>query len=167
MTGSNGHTQISDSTEAEIDEAVIPIAETRAHWSLFLPSVLVALIYGLAWALLAISGQGNGALAKIMFLVLVVAPPVLLAHAFLRFKSVGIALTNRHVLVAKGWPRMEGQQFEIEDIAKIGFRSSAIGRQLGVGKITLRLTDGRNISVSDVADPNAICTAIQHHIASP
>ncbi|MBZ0216349.1 MAG: hypothetical protein K8F25_07350, partial [Fimbriimonadaceae bacterium] len=80
-----GDDVLADELDGEFDETVHPLVETRAHWSLFLPSVVVALIYGLAWLMLAMVGQGGGGLAKIMFLVLVIAPPVLLAHAFLRY----------------------------------------------------------------------------------
>ena len=143
---------------------VLPIAESRAHWSLFLPSALVALVYALAWGLLVLTGQGDGALAKVMFLVMMIAPPILLVQAFLRYNSVGLGLTKNHVLVARGWPRMVGEQIELKDLSFVEVRMSLIGRWLGTGKIVLLLKDGRSISISDLDQPESIGETIQSHI---
>ncbi len=147
------------------EEVVHPLAETRAHWSLFLPSIAVASVYSIAWALLAMSGRGEGALAKIMFLVLIIATPLLLVQAFLRYKSAGLALTKHHVLVARGWPRLAGEQLDLKDIEKIDFRSGLLGRWLGVGKVVVQLKNGRTVSVSDLSQPKKICDTIRHRIS--
>ena len=163
----NQATNADDEFGEGMEEAVHPIFETRAHWSLFLPSVVVALVYALAWSVLTFGGRGDGALAKIMFLTMMIAPPLLLVQAFLRFNSVGLALTKRHVLVAKGWPHMVGRQIDLKDISAIKYRSSPIGRALGAGKVVLKLSSGKSVSISDLRRPETICDAIRSQITHP
>jgi len=146
------------------EEVVLPIVESRAHWSLFLPSLVVALVYTAAWALLVITGRGDGTLAKLMFLVMMIAPPILLVQAFLRYNSIGLALTKNHVLVSKGWPRLAGEQIGLKNLSAVEVRFSVVGRWLGAGRVVLLQKDGRVVSVSDLDQPEEIADAIQSHI---
>ena len=53
----------------------------KAHWTLFLPALVVALLYGGLWVFLLVNGKGDTALARIMLLVLMLIVPVLLVRA--------------------------------------------------------------------------------------
>jgi len=148
------------------DEIVVPRAEAHAHWSIFLPALIVALLYALVWAFLKIIGYGDGALGRLIFLVLVIAPPLLIAQAFLRYYSIGIALTENHVLLARGWPRTVGQQYALGDIVVVEVNSGFFGRWMGAGGIHLLLRNGQRIGISDLADPESIADLIRQNIPS-
>lgn len=160
----NGHI-----TEGEIGEIVAAddtgsLAEVGAHWSLFLPAILVAIIYGVAWLLLDFGGHGEGALGRLIFLVLVAAPPLLWGHAFLRFYSTGAAVTQNHVVVARGWPHHEAIRIALSEIESATMRVSWLARMLGAGSIHLRLWDGSEIDVYDLERPDRVVEIIREHI---
>ena len=143
------------------NETIETLTAVRAHWSLFLPALIVAALYGMSWLGLDATGRSGGALARLVFLVLLVAPPLLLAHAFLRFYSAGVAVGPNHVLVARGWPHHEGDQIPLSEIESVSVRSSLIARLLGAGSIHIRLWNGNDIDVRDIADPDRIVEIIR------
>lgn len=146
------------------DDAILPLADTRAHWSLFLPAAAVALVYGLTMVLLGATGKGQGELARLVQLVFVLAPPLLLAHAFLRYYSTGLAVTEEHVLTARGWPRRMGEQVALADVTAIEIVSTRLQRRLGAGRVRLTLKDGGRITVNDLARPEPVVEAIARRI---
>ncbi|MBL4757116.1 MAG: PH domain-containing protein [Rhizobiales bacterium] len=148
------------------DEIVVPRAEAHAHWSIFLPAIIVAFLYALIWGFLKITGFGDGALGRLIFLVLVIAPPLLIAQAFLRYYSIGIALTQKHVLLARGWPRTVGRQIALRDIVVVEVNSGILGRWMGAGGIHLLLRNGQRLGISDLADPENIADLIRQNIPS-
>ncbi len=146
------------------DEMVVPQAEAHAHWSIFLPTGIVAALYAGAWLLLKMSGYGDGDLGRLVFIVVVVAPPLLVAQAFLRYYSIGLALTKHHVLLVKGWPRTSGRQIDLDEIAVVRVTGGTLGNWLGVGGVQLLLKNGRRIGVSDLANPGAIAEDIRQSL---
>lgn len=149
-------TSLFETMAADVDqEEIHPIAEIRAHWSLFLPTLLVALVYGGAWLYVEATGLAGGALARLLFLVLLLAPPLLLAYAFLRYYSTGVALIRNHLLVSPGWPHVGGEQIPLAEIESVSVRASRLGRLLGAGGLHIRLWDGGEIDVRDLAEPDA------------
>lgn len=146
------------------DEMVVPRAEAHAHWSIFLPAGIITGLYAGAWGLLRISDYGDGDLGRLVLIVVVVAPPLLVAQAFLRYYSIGLALTKRHVLLVKGWPRTSGRQIGLDDIAMVKVSSGVLGNWLGVGGVDLYLRNGQCIGVSDLANPGAIANDIRQSL---
>lgn len=151
-----------DTASAEPDEeVVVPIAEAHAHWSIFLPALIVAALYAALWAGFKYAGSGDGALGRLLFLVLVLAPPLLIAQAFLRYFSIGVALTEHHVLLVRGWPRTTGRQISLDDVVVVEVNSGFIGQYLGVGGLHFLLRNGQRVGVSDLADPENIAGKIR------
>jgi len=126
--------------------------------------VIVAALYAGAWGLLKMSGYGDGDLGRLVFIVIVVAPPLLVVQAFLRYYSIGLALTKRHVLVVKGWPRSSGRQIDLDDIVIVDVTSGILGKRMGVGGVQLLLKNGQRVSVSDLADPESIADEIRQNL---
>ena len=60
--------------------------------ALFLPGLVVAAGYGAFLLALVLSGKGEGALARVCLLVLVIVVPLLLAHAGLRLSTTQLTL---------------------------------------------------------------------------
>lgn len=160
----NGHVSEGEIGEIGTVGGSETLAEAGAHWSLFLPAIMVAIIYGVAWLLLDLSGYGEGALGRLIFLVLMAAPPLLWGHAFLRFYSTGAAVTQDHVLVARGWPHHEAVRIALSEIESATMRESWLARRLGAGSIHLRLWDGSDIDVYDLRRPVRVVEIIREHI---
>lgn len=149
------------SAEPTVDEeAIIPLADARAHWSLFLPALLVALLYGVSYLLLFVAGKGDGDLARLVLVVFAVAPPLLLVGAFLRYYSTGLAVTASHVLVARGWPWRTGEEVALTEVSEVSTSAGWMQRRFGAGQVRLVLRGGRSMTVSDLRDPEAIAAAI-------
>jgi len=141
-------------------ETTEPLAEAGAHWSLFLPAILVGALYGAGWLGLDVTGRGGGALARLVFLVLVAAPPLLLGHAFLRFYSAGVVVTAEHILVARGWPHQTAERIPLSEVESVSVRASLLSRLLGSGSLHIRLWDGRDVDARDLARPQDIVEAL-------
>jgi uncharacterized membrane protein YdbT with pleckstrin-like domain len=151
------------------DDAAETLAEAGAHWSLFVPAVLVAALYGASWIALDAAGRGGGALSRLIFLVLVAAPPLLLGHAFLRFYSTGVVVTRDHILVARGWPHQTVERVPLSEVEALSVRASLLARLLGSGSLHIRLWDGRDIDARDLARPQNIVEALtgRLHVVRP
>lgn len=150
--------------EAGGEEAIATLADARAHWSLFLPAACVALLYGVSYLLLAVAGKAEGELARLVLLVLAIAPPLLLAGAFLRYYSTGLAVTEDHILVARGWPRRTGEELPLDAVKAVEVLAGRMQRRFGAGQIRLTLASGRRIVISDLARPDSIAAAISERL---
>ena len=128
----------------------------RAHWTLFAPAILVALVYGLMWLVLVLLGRGDGAVARICLLVFSIGSPLLLVYGFLRYNSVWIALAGDELCLARGWPRLSHDQIPLGKISGIRLRQSFVGRHFHVGEVLVETRDGQRYRVSDIADPEMI-----------
>lgn len=146
------------------EEEIHPLVDARAHWSLFVPAIVIAVLYGLVWLAMELGGRGDGALAKLVFIVFIVAPPLLFVFAFLRYFSTGVGVTESGVLVARGWPHREGEVIPLDDIVAVDAQQSWVSRRLGSGTVRLLLRDGELIRVQDIADPQVIAGAIEARI---
>jgi uncharacterized membrane protein YdbT with pleckstrin-like domain len=143
------------------DEPIEPLAAARAHWSVFLPALIVAALYGLGWLGLDATGRTGGALGRLVFLVLLTAPPLLVAHAFLRFYSAGVTVTRKHILLARGWPRYTAERIPLSDVESVTERRSLMARLVGAGSLHIRLWDGRDVDARDLADPHELVEVIR------
>jgi len=143
------------------DEPIEPLAEARAHWSVFLPALIVAALYGVAWLGLDANERAGGALGRLVFLVLLTAPPLLTAHAFLRYYSAGVTVTRKHILVARGWPRYTAERIPLSDVESVTERHSLMARLAGAGGLHIRLWDGRDVDARDLADPHQLVEVIR------
>jgi len=135
-----------------------------AHWTVFLPTVVVFLLYGGAWVVLICVGKGNTALAKISLLVILIVVPVLAIHAYLRFVSLGLMVGQDFVLYRQGWLRPRWKRLRIEDLSGVTVLQGPAGRWFGGGGVILSKTDGSDVCLYDLADPEAVAERIARHI---
>lgn len=131
-----------------------------AHWTIFLPSLAVFLLYGGAWLALAAAGKGNTALAKISLLVILIIVPVLAVRACLRFMSLGLMIGQDSILYRQGWLRPRWRRVRANELSHVSAIRSPVGRMLGGGSVTFSRTDGSTIHLYDLADPEAIARRV-------
>lgn len=138
----------------------------RGHWAIFLPSVVVALLYGGAWIGLLVTGRSDTALAKLALLVLLLVVPLLVTVACLRFRSLRIEVGPETVAFRQGWLRPRWTRLRYADIDAATVRWSRLGRTIGSGALQLRTGDGTAYRILDVAVPEAVAQRINEHARS-
>lgn len=136
-----------DAGDAELE----PVADARAHISLFVPTIIVAILFGGSWCVLWGAGLEETRLARVSLLVFLLAPPLLLVQAFLKYHSTGLAVTDCDLLVAPGWPRQSGVEVPLLGVDSVDVSASWLTRWFDTGTVRIRLVDGDVLKVSDLA----------------
>ena len=130
-------------TEAPVDLKV------RTHWAVFLPSLVIALLYGGLWLWFP-AGDGIGRAA---LLVLAVGVPLLAAHAAIRFVSAEIVVRGDALIARPGLPKRTEMRVLLSDVVKVSIRRGLVGRVFDVGTVVLTDRSGLSVAVPDLAAP--------------
>lgn len=133
-----------------------PLLEAKGHWSVFLPALVIAALYGGIWAWFAIRGAHDGALARAALSICVIGGPVLFVYAFLRFNSTHVGLYADRVLIEQGWPHRREFSLSAEAIVDVETRYSPVGRLFGGGTLIVHSRGGGHHSVADLGAPDAV-----------
>lgn len=149
---------------ADDDAPIEPVAQTGANIFIFMPTITIAVIYGGLWFVLWLAGHSGSLVGRIAFALFVLAPPLLLARAFLKFYSAGLALTDDDVLIAPGWPRQTGIEVTIDSVDTVELRRSRLASFFGAADVRIRLKDGTLIKIPDLDRPDKIVKIIAARI---
>lgn len=128
----------------------------HAHWSVFLPTVVIAVAVTCLWGALEVAGRGEGLPARFAFLVGAVAIPLLTLVSFLRFQTVRVLRSGDRLSIETGWPSTTPKEIGRDEIADVSASAGALGARFGSGRVTVRLRDGRTLRLADIADPHAV-----------
>ncbi|MCC2112949.1 MAG: PH domain-containing protein [Hyphomicrobiales bacterium] len=131
-----------------------------AHWALFLPTVLIALLYGLAWLILYLAGQGDGDLARLCLVVVVVAPPLIGAYALFRYVTIALTLADGNVLVNSGGFGATIREIPADDIRAVTVKHGLVGQLVDMGTVRIETVSGDRIVVPGLASPQPVVRAI-------
>jgi len=123
-----------------------------AHWHIFIPTIVISIIYLLAWVALHELGMGDSGLARICFIVISVGAPFLGAFAFLRYQTIRVQVNESDIICHPGWPKDLPIDVPISIISKINVRRGLAGRLFGGGTLILELTTGSSIAIPDLKD---------------
>ncbi len=132
-----------------------------AHWSIFMPTLLVALLYGGTWLLLASYGREQGALGRLLMLVCALGVPMLLVHAFLRYMSTCVTVTKSAVILERGWPRRQPITVVLGEVSDVDTRRPFMGRLFGSGAFIVSTRKNRRLVVNDLDDPDAVAETVR------
>ncbi len=139
---------------ADEDAPPAPVmASTKAHASVFLPALVIAVLYGGLWLFVVALGKGDGALARLMLLICVIGVPAVLLHAFLRFMSTEVHVTERTLVLSRGWPRRRTITLDLRDVIDMQTKQTVLGRILGMGTMIVRDAQGKHYRINDLAAP--------------
>ena len=136
----------------------------KAHWTLFLPALVVALLYGGLWMYLLAIGKGDTALARIMLLVLLLIVPVLLVRAYLRFASFGLLIRRQALIYRRGWLRPRWRRVKLDSISGVRPVLSPLGRLFGGGALVLKRHDDRELRLYDIDGPEDAARQISRRL---
>ncbi len=132
-----------------------------AHWHLFIPTVVIAVMYSLAWVALALLGRMDTAVARMFVVVMAVGVPLLAVHAFLRFQTIRLQISDAHILCHPGWPKDMPIELAPELITQVVVKRGLSGRLFGGGTVVLHLSTGSNVVIADLGDPDKAKMAIE------
>lgn len=132
-----------------------------AHWTIFLPSLVVACLYGGLWLVLAAFGRADMALARLLLIVFVVGVPLLLVHAALRHRSCRLVIGDSRLWCRHGWFRPRWRRIALADVDTVSAARSLFGRLLGGGAVVIRFKDGETLKLDDLDAPLTAARAIR------
>lgn len=123
---------------------------TRTHWSIYLPALLVSLIWG---ALLVWADAQEPTLVSVRWLALVIEAffvPALYFAAWVRAWGSEFVL-GEGLYVRKSGFKSEKIGAALSMVERVCVRQSLLQRLLGAGTLDIYLKGGRVISLSDMA----------------
>jgi uncharacterized membrane protein YdbT with pleckstrin-like domain len=128
----------------------------NAHWSVFVPTIAITILFGAAWGWLVVAGSGAGTLARLSISIVVFGVPITATLAALRYHGVRVRIGKRAVVVNRGWPHRKLSRLRLADMAAVDVRRDVVGRCVDAGTVVFVMRDGSRCSVSDIARPDAI-----------
>jgi len=136
-------------------------ASTRA---LLIPTLVVALLYGLPLAGLVASGAGDGAVARLCIVALSVMLPFLIAHAVLRRVTARVDAMPHALVLRPGFPSMREHVVPYPAIRSVSVRRGLGGRLARSATLSVELAGGARRTVADLADATAARDAIMERM---
>lgn len=140
------------------------LARHEAHWTLFLPAIIVALLYGGLWVSLLAAGKGDTALARVLLLVLLMVVPVLLVRAYLRFQSFGLLIGRQALTYRRGWVRPRWHRIQMDSLASVRAVLNPLNRLFGGGALEFTGVDGRKFRFYDLKAPEQAARQISRRV---
>jgi uncharacterized membrane protein YdbT with pleckstrin-like domain len=145
--------------------------ETRLHWIVLLRAMVADAVVGgggIALLVWSIAGQhterGEAQMIGIAGVTLIVLGGLILAIATLRRNSTEMAVTNKRIIIKKGFFTKRTIELFLSKVESIDVEQTLGGRMLGFGSITVRGIGGTNEPFSRVADPLEFRRQVQHQI---
>ena len=124
-----------------------------AHWHIFMPTLVIAVLYSAAWVFLAAMGKSDSGLARLFIVVMAIGVPLLAAHAFLRFQTIRLQVSDGHVFCHPGWPKELPIDVPLGVIRDVKVRRGLSGRLFGGGTVVLDLVTEGTVVVADLSEP--------------
>lgn len=124
-------------------------------FALFLPALVVAAGYGMLLIALVLGDRGNGPLARVCLIVVVIGVPLLLAYAGLRLSTTRLTLHAAHMEAHPGFPVRDPVVIPYSAVSGLSLRRGLSGWITGAGSLMIERGDGPPITVSGLARPDA------------
>lgn len=150
MIGDGEEFQILERTEARASGVPLFVS----HWHIFVPTLVIGLLYSAAWGFLSMVGKSDSGLARLFIVVMAVGVPLLAAHAFLRYQTIRLQISEGQILCHPGWPRDLPICVPLNVIESVVVKRGLSGRLFGGGTVVLQLVTGGQVSVTDLAEPD-------------
>jgi uncharacterized membrane protein YdbT with pleckstrin-like domain len=139
-------------------------ARHKAHWTIFLPAIIVTALYGGSWLLLLAAGKGDTALARILLLVLLMVVPILFVRAYLRFQSFGLLIGRQALTYRRGWVRPRWHRIQIDNLVSVRAVPTPFSRIFGGGALEITGIDGRKFRLYNLKTPENVARQISRQV---
>ena len=153
------HLDLMDSADSHNSKPDGPgVSRRQPAWrasalALFLPGLVVAGGYGVLWLYLHLDGRGEGPLARVCLLVLVIGVPCLLAYAGLRLSTTGLALRGAHLEAHPGFPARDPVSVAYAAVTGVSLKRGLSGWLTGAGSLVIERENAPPVVVAGLADP--------------
>ena len=148
-----------------------PLASARAHWTIYLPSAVVALVWAVVYFWANLHEPPLTALRSLSIAVEILAVPPLLFVAAIRARIIaaevravrergGAPTGPRQLWLRQGFGRMSEVRIGADEIAFVRVRRSLAQRLCGGGALEIRTMSGERVWIGDLDRPDAIAHAI-------
>ncbi|ABS63904.1 hypothetical protein Plav_2290 [Parvibaculum lavamentivorans DS-1] len=135
-------------------------ARSGAHWTIYLPTLVVALTWTVVYFWADRQEPPLTAIRAIALAIEAVVVPLLLSHAFLRARVLRAEVAGEAAAIEWGFPLKRKLRLDIADIALAQVRRSYAQRYFGGGALALIGADGKRYLIADLARPEEIAAAI-------
>lgn len=134
----------------------------RAHWTIYLPSLVVALVWAGVYGWAVTREPALDGLASVALLVEALGVPLLLIFAALRARVLRVELckAGKELYLRTGVLRARDVTIGLDEIAHARVRRSIPQRFLGGGALDIVTLSGERIFVADLDHPDLVATAI-------
>ena len=96
-----------------------------------------------------------------------IAAVIVLAIGLVRRNATEVAVSNKRVLIKKGFFARKSIEVLLAKIESIGVDESVAGRMLGYGSVIVRGTGGTFETFNTIAHPNEFRRQVQQQIGAP
>ncbi len=114
--------------------------ETKISWTTFIPGLLVLLAAIVAYGLARILFPEVSWPANAGGLILLVLALYLLGREWFQRWTTEIAITNRRIILKRGFIRRDTTEMHIEKVESVDVNQSFLGRMFDYGDVTVRGT---------------------------
>jgi uncharacterized membrane protein YdbT with pleckstrin-like domain len=102
-----------------------------------------------------------GAWAALIFLGIVLVGVFIFVIAAIKMKTTDFAVTNRRVILKRGWLNRHTQELSVESVEGVSLDQSIIARMFGYGRVVVTGTGDAVIAFPPMANPVAFRRAIE------
>lgn len=134
-----------------------PIA--KAHWTIYLPSLVVALLWAGFYLRARFGEPPMPAIATLCLIVEAAAVPVLLMLAWGRARNLLVMLSSGDLLTRAGFPLKRERRIAMSDISRMAVRRGPVQRLFGGAALVVTLTSGARHVVNDLDHADVIVAA--------
>ena len=134
----------------------------RAHWTIYLPTLVVALVWGGIYAWAHWHDPALDGLASVALFVEALGVPLLLLSAVLRARVLTVELrrNGQQLYIRTGVLRARDVGIGLSEIAHVRVRHSVPQQWLGGGALDITTLSGDRFLVTDLDNPEKVATAI-------
>lgn len=148
-----------------------PLAAARAHWTIYLPTFVVAAVWAAVHLWAALHEPPLASLRALSLAVELLAVPTLLFFAVLRARILtvevkvrsdgeGRATGARELYLREGFGSPRELRIGADEIAFVRVRRSLVQRLLGGGALDVRTMSGERVWIGDLDAPDAVAHAV-------
>lgn len=137
--------------DASADPAIEPRIIARAHWSVFLPPIILTVALLAVWGVAEIIGGRGRTVGLYAFIAAAVVVPLHLLIVFLRYQTTRIARTFDGIWIERGWPDMTPRHVGWGELTGVAAEPSVTGGRFGAGTLSLSIVSGETLAVHGLA----------------
>lgn len=141
-------------------------AAAHAHWTIYLPSILVALVWAAIYGWAATHQPVLGGVRAVALAVEALGVPLLLFFAAVRARILAVEVRRESadgeaaLFARSGFARAREVHVGAREIASIRVRRSLPQRLFGGGALDIKTLSGETLFVTDLDKPEAIAQAM-------